>query len=326
MNEVGGATVCAVVCSSGAFAQEPALRDGLGAFDWAIVGLYGAGMLAIGIYYAYRAKTTEDYYLGGRRMRSSMVGLSLFATLISTISYLAVPGEIAKHGPIILMYIAALPIIYLIVGYALIPHFTKLPITSGYELLEKRFGPSIRLLGSCIFLLLRLMWMGLVVFSASKVIVSAVGLAPDRIPYVVVGVGALTVAYSSLGGLQAVVLTDVIQSVVLFLGALACLLVVTVKMGGFGWFPTEWYPNWDAQPLFSIDPKVRVTVFGTIVCTTVWWVCTAGADQMAIQRYLATRDAKAARRAFLINNIVDATNYLLLFLSLIHISEPTRPY
>lgn len=120
--------------------------------------------------------------------------------------------------------------------------------------------------------------------------------------------------YSSLGGLRAVVLTDAIQSLILFVGALGCIVIVTVKMGGFGWFPTQWMPNWDVQPVFSFDPGVRVTMFGSVLNVIVWWICTAGSDQMAIQRYLATRDAKAARRAFLVSSTADTCVTVTLLL------------
>jgi solute:Na+ symporter, SSS family len=238
-------------------------------------------------------------------MKPSMVGLSLFATLISTISYLAVPGEMIAKGPVTLLYIAAIPVVYLIVGFCLIPHITKLPITSAYELLDIKFGRAVRLFGSTVFLAIRLAWMGLVVLLSARVIVEAVGMDESRIPLVMAAIGAVTVIYSSMGGLRAVVLTDAIQCVILFGGAVLCVIMISVKMGGFSWFPTEWSPNWDKQPIISFDPTVRVTVFGTLVATTLWWICTAGSDQMAIQRYLATRDAKAARKAFLVNNIAD---------------------
>jgi len=77
-------------------------------------------------------------------------------------------------------------------------------------------------------------------------------------------------------------------------------------MGGVGaWWPSTWSPNWDPQPVFSLDPTVRVTVVGSIVFMTVWWIGTAGSDQMAIQRYLATRDTRAARRVFLVTGITN---------------------
>ncbi|MBN2308729.1 MAG: Na+:solute symporter, partial [Candidatus Hydrogenedentes bacterium] len=289
----------AAVAQDSADAAESELHARLGTLDWAVVALYALGMLAIGFYYSRRATTSDEYYLGNRKMKPIMVGLSLFATLISTISYLAVPGEIMAKGPVTMLYIAAIPIVYLVVGFLLIPHITRLPVTSAYELLESKFGRGVRLFGSAIFILIRLVWMGLIVFISARIVVRAVGLEPDKIPYVVFLLGVVTVVYSSMGGLQAVVLTDVIQSGILFGGALTCVIIVTVKMGGFGWFPTEWSPNWDTQPLFSFDPTVRVTVVGTILSTIIWWICTAGSDQMAIQRYLATRDSRAARRAFL---------------------------
>lgn len=291
-----------------------ALRGGLGVLDWMVVGFYALVMIGIGVYYSYRTRTSEDYYLGGRQMRPGMVGLSLFATMISTITYLAIPGEMMKHGPVYLTTIAAIPIIFLVVGYLLIPYIMTLPITSAYEILDRRFGRPTRLLGSTIFLLIRFIWMGLVILTSAKVVVRAMGLPPEQAPYVATVLGAVTVVYSSIGGLRAVVLTDVMQSAIMFFGAILTILLITVKMGGFGWFPTQWASNWDVQPVFSFDPRVRVTMLGTVLAATTWWVCTSGSDQMAIQRYLATRNARAARRAFLTNNTADASVTLLLSL------------
>ncbi|MFO7973500.1 MAG: sodium/solute symporter [Candidatus Hydrogenedentota bacterium] len=289
------------------------LEGGLGTLDWVVIAFYACMMLAVGAYYARKVETADDYYLGGRRMRPSMVGLSLFATLISTISYLAVPGEVMGHGPTAsLMYLASLPIIYVVVGYLLIPHITKLPITSAYELLETRLGMPARLLGSGIFLLIRFIWMGLVVYTASRAVTTAMGLSEAVLMPAIITVGTITVIYSSMGGLRAVVLTDAIQCLLLFGAAIICVVIITVKMGGFGWLPTQWSETWDTQPLFSFDPTVRVTVVGSLIATTTWWVCTAGSDQMAIQRYLSTRDAKSARRAFLVNNLADVCVNLTL--------------
>ena len=81
-----------------------------------------------------------------------------------------------------------------------------------------------------------------------------------------------------------------------------------------GWFPTEWNPTWDTQPLFSLDPNVRVTAFGTILGATLWWVCTAGGDQTAVQRFMATKDVRAARRSFLVNSVSSAMVSLVLTL------------
>jgi len=294
-------------CNSG-FSEETSsviaqdLRGGLSVADWVVVFLYMAGMIGIGVYYARRNKTADDYYFGGRKMKPFMVGISLFATLISTISYLSVPGEIMKHGPVAILDALALPLIFVIVGFFIIPNIMKLRITSAYEILETRLGRGVRLFGSTLFLSIRMIWMALVIFSASKIVIPCLGWGPDALPYVVIILGTTTVVYASMGGLQAVVLTDVVQTFVMFGGAFLCIGIVTVRMGGFGWIPTEWSPTWDVQPVFSLDPAVRVTLLGTLIHSTVWWISTCGSDQLAIQRYLATRDANAARRAFLYNS------------------------
>jgi SSS family solute:Na+ symporter len=88
------------------------------------------------------------------------------------------------------------------------------------------------------------------------------------------------------------------QTILLFLGAVLVIVVVSLDFGGFGWFPTEWHDNWDTQPLFSLDPSTRVTVFGAMLTVFVWQVCTAGGDQVSVQRFMSTKDAAAARRSF----------------------------
>ena len=275
---------------------------GMTRFDLLVILAYGAGMLAIGWYYSKRTRSTEDYHLGGRSMRSSTVGLSLFATLLSTITYLALPGEMVNKGPILLWWMAGFPLVYLVVGYLLIPHFMRIKATSGYEILEAALGLRIRLLGAVIFLATRMLWMALIIFITAKIIiVEVMGWPPHATPYVAVVIGLVTVAFTYMGGLRAVVLTDVIQSFLLLGGAIASVIVISVKLGGVGtWWPTEWSANWEHQPVFSWDPYTRATVVGSIVFMTIWWICTAGSDQMAIQRYLATRDARTARRAFFV--------------------------
>ncbi len=278
---------------------------GITPLDYGVIIAYGLGMLAVGAYYARRTVSREDYLLGGRQMRSSFVGLSLFATLLSTITYLAMPGEVINKGPVILWTMVSIPIAYVVVGYLLIPQFMALRVTSAYELLETRLGIQVRLLASTIFLATRLLWMALIIhLTAKNVIVVMFGWSESTIPYVAVVIGLVTVVYTSMGGLRAVVLTDAIQSIILLGGALLSIVVITGEMGGVSaWWPREWSPNWDAQPVFSLDPTMRATVVGSIVFMTVWWICTAGSDQMAIQRYLATRDTKAARRAFLVTGL-----------------------
>lgn len=266
--------------------------------DWLVVIVYGLGMLLIGWWYS-RVKNVEDYLLGGRDMNPVTVGISLYATLMSTLTYLAVPGEMISHGPMILAGVLSYPLVYLVVGRFMIPFIMKLKVISAYEILERRFGLSVRLAGSGIFLALRLFWMSLIVYATADVIlVPLMGLDPSLTPWVCVVMAVVTIIYTSMGGLQAVVFIDVLQTSIMLAGAILSLAIITFSLGGIGaWWPHTWSPYWDEPSLFfSTDSRVSVGMM--IMSSFAWYTCTAGSDQMAIQRYLATRDAATARRMF----------------------------
>ena len=181
--------------------------------DWAVIGIYALGMLSVGWYYSRRTKTQEQYLLGDRQMRPLMVGISLFASLFSCISYLATPGEIIKYGPMILGGVLAYPLVGLIIGWLIIPFIMRLKVTSAYEILELRFGPAVRTLGSLLFLSLRLLWMAVIVYAmTTKVLVPLSGLDPWTTPVVCALLALVTIVYTAMGGLRAVVITDVIQA------------------------------------------------------------------------------------------------------------------
>jgi SSS family solute:Na+ symporter len=285
----------------------------LAPIDWVVIAVYALSMLGVGWYHARRTKTAEDYHLGGRRMKSWAVGLSLFASLLSTLSYLAWPGELIKHGPMILTQVTAYPFVVLAVGWLIIPRIMRLRVTSAYEILEKRFGVSVRMLGASIFLSLRFLWMALIIYATTdKVLIPTLGLDPKAGPWLCVALGVITVVYTSMGGLRAVVWTDVAQTLILFGGAVLSLVFITRSLGGVSqWWPTTWAEHWQ-EPELGFETGHRVTLGWAFVSALVWYVCTSGSDQMAIQRYLATRDAKAARRTIITSLSADATVLVLL--------------
>lgn len=267
--------------------------------DWAVIAAYAVGVLAIGWYYNRGDKDTEDYLVGGRNMRPVAVGLSFFVALFSTITYLSVPGEMIRHGPIIFAGQLALPLVFLIVGWGLIPVFMRLKVTSGYELLEMRLGTVVCIIGVALFLTMRLMWMAVIIFATvDKVIIPLTGLDPSWTPWGCIGLAAVTIVYTAMGGLRAIVTVDVIQSLLLFGGAFASLVLITYHLGGVGaWWPESWPTAW-SEPRWVHNPDGGRTIAGAFVAILVWSVCTAGSDQMAIQRYLATQDVRAARKMF----------------------------
>jgi solute:Na+ symporter, SSS family len=294
-----------------ATAADPSLnagapQAGLIWIDWVIIALYAGGTIALGWYYSRGQRTTREYFVGSGQMSPWLIGVSLFATLLSTITYRSKPGEMIGKGPVVLIDVLAYPLVFVAVGYFLLPVYMRHRVTSAYELLEQRLGPSVRVLGAALFLALRLVWMSLLVYLTAQAIAIMMGVDAKWIPLIVIVSSAVAIVYTSLGGLRAVVITDLLQTILLYGGALLVIGVVTVRMGGFGWFPTEWNPNWDHQPVFSLDPSTRVTWVGTILSMFIWYVATSGGDQVSVQRFMATKDARAARKAFAIQLSVGA--------------------
>ena len=284
-----------VAAETGEAASE---AGGLSPLDWVILVLYAGSTIGLGWFYSRRQRSTREYFVGSGRMNPILIGVSLFATLLSTISYLSIPGEAIGKGPVSMTNMLAYPIIFLIVGFVLLPVYMRHRVTSAYELLEARLGPGVRLLGMGMFLILRLVWMSLLIYLTGKALAVMMDVDVKWVPLIVLVTGAVAITYTTMGGLRAVVITDLMQTLLLYGGAVIVLVMVTVDYGGLGWFPTEWQPNWDHQPIFSFDPTTRVTVVGSILSALIWYVATSGGDQVSVQRFMATQDAKAARRAF----------------------------
>ncbi len=312
---VTGGAIASAADPASATSRPASAEHLLTPLDWVSIGCYFVGMLGIGWFYARRTSTAEDYLLGGRRMKPWTVGLSLFATLLSTITYLSSPGEMIRHGPMYFSSLLSYPLVAVVVGFFLIPYFVRLPLTSAYEILQMRLGTGVRILGAVFFLSLRLLWMAVIVDATARIVlVPMLGMDPSQTPYLCAVLGLTTVIYTSMGGIRAVVLTDVIQTFVLLGGALVSLTLITWQLGGVDqWWPTQWAENWD-PPTLGYDPGARISLVGAVIATFSWNVFTAGSDQMAIQRYLATRDVRAARHMYYISLLASAVVISLLAL------------
>jgi SSS family solute:Na+ symporter len=296
------------ILSSPALNGQPGAEPSLSLLDWIIIVIYGALMLGIGWYYSRKNVTREDYLLGGRKMNPIAVGISLFATLLSTLSYLSYPGEMIQHGPVIFAGMFAFPFVYYAAGWWLIPKIMEMNVTSAYEILERKFGLSVRMMATFMFLTLRFLWMATIIYVTVEIALFSV--VPFEQKYAL-PIGMLlmviTIIYTAMGGIKAVVVTDVLQSVIFLGGALLSILVVCYHFGSFtSWLPTEWSPTWDS-PKFGLDFNKRSTVGNAMLMLFIWYICTIGSDQMAIQRYLSTKDIKAARKSL---NVSLYTNLL----------------
>ena len=276
----------------------------LSAADWGALAAYAAAMIGIGWWYARKNRNAEDYLVGGRKMNPVAVGISYFVAIFSTITYLALPGEMIRNGPMIFGGLIGLPIVYVVAGYFIIPVFMTLKVSSGYELLEQRLGNSARLLGVALFLLLRFLWMAVILFAATdKVLVPLTNASPNGVYGLLIGMAALAIIYASMGGLKAIVAVDVMQFCLLFGGVLISMAVIAYQLGGVDWWPAAWPAHWQAPSLLPSAGSDR-SLLAAVMAMVVWNICTAGSDQMAIQRYLATRDIRAARQMLGVSLVV----------------------
>lgn len=312
------ALLAALAAAPFATAQEasPVLPHEVGLvwLDWLIIFVYCASTIYLGWYFSRTQNTMSEYFVGSGAMNPFLIGVSLFATLLSTITYLSIPGEVAGKGPMYIMTLLALPFVFPMVAYVLLPVYMKTRVTSAYELLETRLGLSIRLLGVVQFLALRLVWMSLLIYLMAKAMSKMMDLDESAIPWIVLVIGFVSVTYTAMGGLRAVVITDLVQTMLMFGGAILVVIMISIDMKGFSWFPTSWQSHWDVQPLYSFDPSTRLTVLGTFFNIWIWYVCTAGGDQLSVQRFMATKDVKAARKAYAIQLCASTAITLILFL------------
>jgi solute:Na+ symporter, SSS family len=276
--------------------------SGLETFDYAVVLLYV--LLTLGI--VYRASRhqhdTDDFFLGSRRMPWMAVGLSIMATLLSSLTYLGLTGEVVKNGiAAFLTQAAILPAAPLVI-FLFIPFFMRLRFTSAYEYLEHRFDFRARLLGGMLFFLLRLGWVSLVMYSGSLALAKMGGW---NFYATIAVLGTAATLYTYYGGLEGVVWTDVIQAFMLFGGAAAIVLYVWLDTGHG---PLVWWQVAGEHSAahrqaewFSFDPTKRITFGTALISGFVWQVCTHCSDQVVLQRYASTPSLAAARNSYLTN-------------------------
>jgi solute:Na+ symporter, SSS family len=275
---------------------------GLEILDYVVVVVYVVLTLAIVYRAARHQHNTDDFFLGNRRLPWMAVGLSIMATLLSSLTYLGLTGEVVKTGIAAFMTQAAVLPAAPLVLFLFIPFFMRLRFTSAYEYLEHRFDLRARLLGGTLFFLLRLGWVSLVMYSGSLAL-SRMGGWDFYATIAVLGISATL--YTYFGGLEGVVWTDVIQALMLFGGAAAIVLYVWLDTGhgpvSWWYMAREYSPAHRQVEWFSLDPTKRITFGTALLSGFVWQVCTHCSDQVVLQRYASTPSLAAARKSYLTN-------------------------
>ncbi len=259
-------------------------------------------MLGLGYFFMKREKGTDDFFKGGGRIPWWAAGMSIFATMLSAITFMAIPAKaFATDWKYFPMAIAILIMAFPVVKYYL-PFFRRLKVTTAYEYLERRFSYTIRFLASALFILFMIARMALVLFLPSLALTTVTGI--DIFACILL-MGVITIVYCTMGGVEAVVWGDVIQGFVLLGGALfASVFLITGIEGGVGKLMEI---SLDNQKFAMFDLAFSWK------SATLWVVLLGGlannlisysADQTVIQRYLTTKNEKSAAKGIMMNGIL----------------------
>nr|MBI1232293.1 sodium/solute symporter [Cytophagales bacterium] len=286
-------------------------RTTFGWVNWGTLSIYLFCMIGIGFYFSKKENSTNEFFLAGGRIPWWAAGLSIFGTQLSAITFMAVPVIVyATDWRLAIGSIMIFAIVPFIVKYYL-PFFRRLNITTAYQYLELRFNVNVRLLGSITFILLQLARMGVVVYLPSIAISSVTGL---DIFYCIFIMGLFSTVYTVMGGIEAVIWTDVVQVVVLLGGALASLVIALSEIDG------------GLTTVIDIgmsNNKFRLIEWTWDYTQLVFWVAIIGffflnlisysSDQVVIQRYLTVKNEKAAAKSLWINGLITLPGVFLFF-------------
>lgn len=262
--------------------------------DWAIILAYLVGTAAIGLYFYLKEKkqSNADFFLGGRNIPWWAAGVSLYATGTSAISYIAIP---AKAYATDWLYFAG-NLIGLIstvfVAIWIVPLIRRLNLMSVYQYLELRFHPHIRVLSSAIAILLQLGGrMSIVLFLPSLAMAAVTGV--DVITSILI-MGVVTILYTVMGGMKAVIWTDFIQVFVMFGGAIFAIGYVIAHIdGGFGSFVQTAVADGKLRTFDLSFDLTKATIWGFLL-VAILGMLTYPQDQVMMQRVLSTKSDKEA--------------------------------
>lgn len=283
--------------------------------DWTIIAVYMAGLIALSVYVGRGQQDEADYYVGGRSLPWWAVAISTMATQTSVISFISIPAFVAiKDGGGLtwLQYELAVPLAMILVMVVLLPFFRKLELISVYEYLEHRFDRRMRLFISFVFLASRGLGTGIGVYATALVIQVVTGL---ELTIVILMVGVVTVIYDTIGGMKAVVWSDVIQMFVLIAGIFVCIYYsvdaaggVDLVLGGFDearMQALEWNSGLDTSvglvPPFESGPETSFWAF--LIGGFFLYASYYGADQSQTQRELSAPTLAGTKKSLIFNGL-----------------------
>lgn len=269
------------------------------------------GNVLFGASFYFKNKTSDQFTSGGGKLPSWVVGLSIFATFVSSISFLALPGKAYVSNWNALVFSFAIPVAAIMAVKFFVPLYRGLGSISAYNYLEVRFGTWARVYASACYILTQIMRTGAILLLLALPLNALFGW---NVITIIIVTGIAVTAYSMLGGIQAVVWTDAIQGIVLIVGALVCAVILTFSMPGG---PGQVFEIAAANNKFSLGS------FGASLADSTFWVVLIyglfinlqnyGIDQNFVQRYMTTSSLKKAKSSALFGALLYLPVSLVFF-------------
>ena len=279
--------------------------------DTAVIVLYLLGMAGMGFYFMRRNKDADAYFKAGGKLPWWVVSLSIYATMFSSITFMSIPA-MAFSGDMSYFVISfGIPVMALVTVRWYLPFFRKLNLTSAYEYLEVRFNLPCRLFASAAFILFMIARTAIVAYLPSLALCAVTGIDIN----VAIGVVTLvTIVYCTVGGVEAVIWSDFVQSVILICStALILVWLVVGTDGGWSGFLSM---GSEAHKFRVFDlaldwtkPCFWVVLIGGLVANLASYT----SDQCVVQRYMTTPDEKGAAKSILFNGALSFVNCFVFF-------------
>lgn len=292
---------------------QPVKKD-FGWVNMTVLVVYLLCVVLVGLFFMFKNKNTDDYFRGGQSIPWWAAACSIYATMLSSLTYVALPAIVYQTNWLLLIGIWMIIVVAPIAVYLAMPFFRQINATSAYEYLSKRFNMSVRLFASGLFTLFHISRMG-IVMALTALALSAV--TPLSASDSVLIMGVLCLIYCTMGGIEAVIWTDTLQTIVLLIGAVICFVtIITGLDGGLTDFITIGF-NDNKFTMVNADFSVN-----SITTLSIWVIVLGGigqnlssytADQSIVQRYMVTEDPKAAAKSIWANAIMAAPGALLFF-------------
>ena len=287
---------------------------GFAFLDYLVVIGYLCAIAAFGSSFYRRKTTPEEYFLGGRSMSWLPAGISIIAADLSAITIMGTPAWNYKHNLELVWAAFGYPLMAPLVIFVFVPFYSKLNLYTAYEYLERRFSLNVRLLTSLLFHILRGMHVALVIYAPSLVINMVTGLPVWEC---ILFMGCFTTFYTALGGMRAVIWTDVIQFCAVSVGVL--LIFYTALHHVSGGAAAAYRTALQAGRLrlfnFSTDPRELTSFWACIIGGSILCVAPLTTDQAVLQRLFTTKSAADCRQSVILQSILVVPITLLLSLT-----------